>query len=123
MGQKKESKFKELLEMNKEILSKFFSVILFSGCLIYVAYQGSRCIEKFYGNPQRIEVSYQHFSRYKFPSFTFCPTSQTDVYDNQILKTCNLTIDKYLHDGPWVSSYENCTNSTELYQRLVPDVG
>ena len=87
-----------------------------------MTYQGYKCVKKFSERPQSVEISYQNFSHFRLPSFTFCPNLQTECYDNQALRDCNLTIDEYLFDGPWVGPDKNCSNPKELYLKLIPSV-
>ena len=122
MWQQKKKQAIKCLERNKKVFSKCFASTLFLGCLIYVTYQGYQCVKKFSERPQSVEVSYQNFSHFSLPSFTFCPKLEAEVYDLQVLRDCNLTIDNYLFDGPWVGPNENCSNPKELYLRLIPSV-
>ena len=96
----------------------FVSSILFFGCAVFVAYRGYLCFNKFSKNPKQSEVSFEFSKNHPFPSFTLC-ASETDSYNDNQMKECQLDRIKYLEGSQWVGKGGiNCTNPKLLHNQV-----
>ena len=96
----------------------FFSFILFVGCTAFVTYRGYSCFDKYLKKPKHSEVSYEASKNHPFPSFTVC-ASQSDSYNYDQLKECQIEASGYLWSGPWVArGGSNCTDPKLLNKQV-----
>ena len=97
----------------------FISTILFLGCIVFVAYRGYRCFDKYLKKPEHTEISYKSSKSYPFPSFTLCASQNVSYNDNQ-MKECQLDRIKYIYGFQWVGKGGiNCTNYRKVTQKTI----
>ena len=108
----------------KKYFGQEFTILLTLSCLIFVAYQAQKCIQKFKENPRSTDVSIEKAAKHSYPDLTFCHTkiplfvystvSGTTNLFKQQLKKCGLTMQNYLLEQKWVGN-DSCPDPKELY--------
>ena len=107
--------------MNRITISKGFiynsvSFLLNLGCLAFVIYQTTKCIQKFIRGPKSTDVSMQEASLYPYPAITMCYKDPGPIY-NETLQKCNLSWDDYYNNAKFigVGTEDFCQYPAKLY--------
>ena len=100
----------------KSLLSKIFSVLLFTACAVFVAIRGYECFDKYLKKPEATDIKFKVKGELPFPAITLCPLKST--YED-ILQECNLDLGNYLKSGPWLGSgIPNCSDPKLFFDKL-----
>ena len=83
-------------------------------CLIFVAFQTQKCIQKYLKNPKSTEVSIELASKHPYPDITLC-RSDFELYDKN-LENCNLSGKSYIENFDW---YGKCSDPEEVFKTMV----
>ena len=96
----------------KLTISQVAKILINIACLIFVLYQAQKCVRKYEGTFQSVDVSIERASKHQYPELTFCPKGSQVVV--QKLQRCNLTFNDYFYKNDWIG---NCTNGQDAFEK------
>ena len=96
----------------KLTINQAAKILINIACLIFVLYQAQKCVRKYVGILQSVDVSIERASKHQFPELTFCPKGSKIVI--QKLRGCNLTYSDYFYNNNWIG---NCTNGQDAFEK------
>ena len=97
----------------KKTVSTVFSVSLFIGCAVFVAYRGYGCFKKYLSVPEKVDISFKLTGTQNFPEITLCPFP---AFNETVFDECKLDLQGFMNDATWVSMFnKNLTISS--YQK------
>ena len=92
-------------------------------CFTFVAFQTSKCFDKFLNRPKNTEITIKHAHEFPYPDLTLCPYQADDSYKIRLAE-CNLTTYDYFGNDIWFSNVSDtiCNDPELLYEHFTKDI-